>query len=297
VRAPEPEVRLARSPEGSACGKASISDHPEMASQSERVTKDVTIGHCVGGGSPQRTRQGGLDDEPYQLATSWFPEDLARGLHVSSPVWYVAYGSNLSADRFYYYLRGGQPPGAALTYPGARDRSLPREDKAVWIPGVVYFATKSGVWGGGRALYDPDIPGTAAARAYLITVEQFSDVAAQEMYREPGVDLDLAEIATVGRVHAGDGRYETFILVGHDKQAPMVTFTAPWGIQDVPLLSPSATYLRMLGRGLCEAHGWDQQETAEYLASLPGARDVWTAREIVALLASESNEAEIRPGD
>jgi hypothetical protein len=153
------------------------------------------------------------------------------------------------------------------------------------------------VWGGGRALYDPDIPGTAAARAYLITVEQFSDVAAQEMYREPGADLNLAEIATVGRVHVGDGRYETLIFIGHDQQAPMVTFTAPWGIHDVPFLSPSATYLRMLGRGLCEAHRWDQQETAEYLASLPGARGAWTAREIVALLASESNEAEIRPCD
>jgi hypothetical protein len=200
-------------------------------------------------------------------------------------VWYVAYGSNLSADRFCYYLRGGRPPGAALTCPGARDRTLPHEDKAVWIPGIVYFATESRVWGGGRAFHDPDIPGTVAARAYLITEQQFSDVAAQEMYREPGSDLDLAEIATVGRIQVGEGRYETLVYAGHDEQAPMVTFTAPWGIHDVPPLTPSATYLRMRGQGLCEAHKWDQQEAAEYLARLPGARDGWTAGEIAALLA------------
>jgi hypothetical protein len=65
----------------------------------------------------------------------------------------------------------------------------------------------------------------------------------------------------------------------------MVTFTAPWGIGDVPLLSPSDAYLRMLGQGLRESHGWDAQKVGAYLASLPGARGSWTAREIVDLLA------------
>lgn len=204
---------------------------------------------------------------------------------MSGLVWYVAYGSNLSAKRFHYYLRGGQPPGAAVTYPGARDRSLPRDGRALWIPGAVYFATESQAWGGGRALYDPDISGTAAARAYLITVEQFSDVAAQEMYRETAADLDLAELAAAGRAQTGDGRYETLIYLGHDERAPMVTFTAPWGMQDVPLLSPSATYLQMLGHGLCEAHKFDHRQAAEYLASLPGARNAWTPGKIARLLA------------
>ncbi len=89
--------------------------------------------------------------------------------HLTSHVWYVAYGSNLSAERFSCYLQGGQPPGAAFTYPGARDQTPPRASKAVWLPGSVYFATESQVWGGGRALYDPDAPGKAAARSYLIT--------------------------------------------------------------------------------------------------------------------------------
>lgn len=200
-------------------------------------------------------------------------------------VWYVAYGSNLSAERFSCYLRGGQPPGAAFTYPGARDHTPPRASKAVWLPGCVYFATESQVWGGGRALYDPDIPGKAAARSYLITTQQFSDVAAQEMYREPGAELDLTELATLGRIQVGEGRYETLIYVGHDGQIPMVTFTAPWGIGDVPLLSPSHAYLRMLGQGLQESHGWDAQRVGEYLASMRGAHGSWTAGQIADLLA------------
>ena len=57
------------------------------------------------------------------------------------------------------------------------------------------------------------------------------------------------------------------------------------GIGDVPLLSPSDAYLRMLGRGLQESHRWDAQRVGEYLASLPGARGSWTAGEIVDLLA------------
>jgi hypothetical protein len=35
----------------------------------------------------------------------------------------------------------------------------------------------------------------------------------------------------------------------------MVTFTAPWAVQDVPLLSPSATYLQVLGRAWARLTG------------------------------------------
>ena len=208
-------------------------------------------------------------------------------------IWYVSYGSNLCSERFYCYIRGGRPPGAGRACPGARDNTLPRADKPVWLPGGVYFATESQIWGGGRAFYDPGASGKAAGRAYLITTEQFSDVAAQEMYREPGVDLDLTQIVTDRLIQIGTGRYETLICIGQDKQVPMVTFTAPWGIDDVPLLSPSSAYLRMLGQGLCEAHAWDAQSAADYLAGLPGAQGAWTPGEIASLLhaAGEAEDA------
>ena len=204
---------------------------------------------------------------------------------MSDLVWYVSYGSNMCAGRFRCYLCGGQPPGSALTCPGARDQTPPRAGRATWLPGGVYFATRSLAWGGGRAFYDPALPGRAAARAYLITAQQFADVAAQEMYREPHLDLDLDLLVSAGRLQAGDGRYETLLCVGQDQQAPMVTFTAPWAMSDVPLLSPSAPYLLMLAIGLGEAFGWDSGTIAAYLAGLPGARGHWAAGRIASLLA------------
>lgn len=203
---------------------------------------------------------------------------------MSDLVWYVSYGSNMCADRFRYYLVGGRPPGSSRAYPGARDHGPPRADKAMWLPGGIYFATESRVWGGGRAFYDSALGGKAAARAYLITAEQFFDTAAQEMYREPGADLDISHIAAAGRIQIGPGRYETLLYVGLDDHAPMLTFTAPWACGDVPPVPPSGAYLHMLGQGLREAHGWDPRRTADYLASLPGARGSWTAGEIWPLL-------------
>jgi hypothetical protein len=212
-----------------------------------------------------------------------------------SLVWYVSYGSNMDAGRFRYYLEGGRPPHAALTYPGARDPRLPRASQPVWLPGGVYFATRSQTWGGGRALYDPGLPGRAAARAHLITAGQFSDVIAQEMYRAPGADLDLDGVAAAGRVQIGDGRYETLICAGQRDGAPLITFTAPWTSSDVPLLAPSRAYLRMLGRGLCQGHGWDVQAAARYLAALPGACGAWPADQIAALLSDPAAPADLAP--
>jgi hypothetical protein len=203
---------------------------------------------------------------------------------VPTQLWYVAYGSNMSARRLRYYLDGGRPPGAARTYPGCRDRAAPARDEPVMIPGGVYFALWSRAWGGGLALYDPALPGEAAARAYLVTVGQFSDIASQEMYREPVADLDLVDAVASGRHQFGPGRYETLLLVGERDGTPMLTFTAPWSAADVDWVPPEPAYLRLLGTGLAESHGWPPDRIGEYLAGLPGARGTWTAEAVTALL-------------
>lgn len=196
-------------------------------------------------------------------------------------VWYVSYGSNMHADRFACYLAGGAPVGAARGYPGCRDTTPPRATRPLTVPGGIYFATESPVWLGGRAFYDPDLPGTAAVRAYLVTLSQFSDVAAQEMYRDPGADLDLAAVLATGRDQRGDGRYETLLHLGDHDGHPALTFTAPWHAHDVEHTKPSAPYLKMLGDGLAESHGWPTGTIAAYLAH---ATPFWTAEEIADLL-------------
>ncbi len=206
-------------------------------------------------------------------------------------VWYVAYGSNMCAARLGYYLAGGRPPGAARVYPGCRDAGPPERDAPVMLPGDVYFALRSRVWGGGLALYDPlprddrpPRPGPVPARAYLITAGQFADLAAQEMGRPPGTDLDLAPVLATGRHQLGPGRYETIVGLGTRDGWPMLTMTAPWSAGSVEPTAPAAVYLRLLATGLAESHGWGRTRIAAYLAARPGAHGAWTTSMITDLL-------------
>lgn len=189
-------------------------------------------------------------------------------------VWYAAYGSNMDLERLGRYLRRCREPAAPL------------ESRAVVLPGGVYFATESPVWGGGRAFYDPAADGSVFARAHLITVGQFSDILVQEMYREPGVepDLDVDDVVVRGRVALGPGRYETLVCAGDVDGVPLLTFTSPWAPADVELREPSAAYVRQLAAGLRAAGGWDAPEIAGYLAACPGAAGRWSADDVLGLM-------------
>lgn len=182
-------------------------------------------------------------------------------------VWYASYGSNTHRDRLAAYIVGGRPEGGTREHPGCRDRRMPAESVPVELPGALYFATVSPVWGGGRAFYDPDAEGRTLAVAHLVTPSQFSDIAAQEMYRRPGAGLDLAGVLTRGRAALGDGRYETLVCAGTLRSRPVLTFTAPWGAGDAPYVPPTAAYLAHLAAGLRESGGWSGERVAAYLAA------------------------------
>ncbi|MFF3981595.1 histone deacetylase [Streptomyces sp. NPDC001828] len=187
-------------------------------------------------------------------------------------------------DRLAHYIEGGRPAGAARSYPGCRDRRPPSRSVPVELPGALYFATRSPVWRGGRAFYDPGAEGLVYARAHLVTVSQFADIAAQEMYREPGADLDLGDVLSTGRSALGEGRYETLVRTGRLDGRPVLTFTAPWRMDEVDWTAPSAAYLRYLAEGLMEAGAWDEGAVTAYLAACPGAEGVWTERAVANLL-------------
>jgi hypothetical protein len=190
----------------------------------------------------------------------------------------------MHAARLNYYIAGGRPPGAHRTYPGCRDKTPPARSVAVVLPGRIYFATESPVWTGGRAFYDPRAGGVAWCLAHLVTAQQFSDIAAQEMYREPGADLDLTGVLTAGRAELGPGRYETLVCPGSLEGIPVLTFTAPWSMSDVPLRQPSAPYVQHLAAGLSESGAWGTDDIAEYLAACPGAEGHWTRESVAALI-------------
>lgn len=197
-------------------------------------------------------------------------EPVAQPLPDHGDIWYVSYGSNMSAGRLAVYLHGGVPAGGNHHNPGARNSSPPRHDVAVDLPGSLYFAGHSRQWGGGVAFYDHDTEGRqpTAARAYLVTAAQFTDVAAQEMHRLP-LDGDPLEEIVIGGIdggvhHAGPGHYETLIEVGRLDGAPMLLFTAPHGIDHVEHTAPTEAYLRLLAMGLRESRAWNEQQVQAY---------------------------------
>jgi hypothetical protein len=184
-------------------------------------------------------------------------------------IWYVAYGSNLSRERFCYYLHGGRPDGNDRDYPGCRDPSDPMDSFGLLIAGGVYFAGRSSSWRAGMAFYDPEAPGEVAARAYLITAEQFVDVLAQETLRSPGMALDLAPAFRGDRYSNGVGGYPILVRVGGRGGVPLVTFTRDRRSAST-LVAPAVVYLAAMATGLREAHGWSRTQIDRYLSALPG---------------------------
>lgn len=202
-----------------------------------------------------------------------------------SSLWYVSYGSNLSRTRFGCYLTGGTPPGARRSNRGARDRSAPRADVALTLPGQVYFSGTSAMWGGGVAFYDPDVPASTLARGYLLTGEQFVDVMAQELGGAAGSIPDLPDLAVGDRVAVTSGRYGTLLVCGERDGILLATFSAPWAMADVALSTPSLAYLATLASGLAESHGLDVAAQARYLAALPGAAPLGDAAALATALS------------
>jgi hypothetical protein len=202
---------------------------------------------------------------------------LSLRLGTDDLVWYVAYGSNMRAARFGCYISGGQPGGARRTYLGCRDRSPPRRDVGIHLAGGLSFAGRSRVWGGGVAFYDPHSGGEVAARAYLLTFGQLSDVVAQETRRPVGNDLVLGG----GRRWATpSGVYETLLHVDDRDGFPMVTLTSLQNLEPTP---PTAPYLRTMLEGLHEVFDWTAQERVRYLLRAPGIAPAWTASRLLAL--------------
>lgn len=198
---------------------------------------------------------------------------------MNSHVWYVSYGSNMASARLATYLGGGVPAGGSRHNPGARDATPPLRSAPVDLPGALYFAGESRQWGGGVAFYDHAATdrGPTCARAYLVTVGQFADIAAQEMYRTPS-DEDPVEAllggllgAAAGPHRVGPGRYETLVDVGRRDGLPMLCFTATEGIDDVEHRPPSPAYAETLAVGLRESRGWSDDCVSAYLDRVSGS--------------------------
>lgn len=148
-------------------------------------------------------------------------------------VWYACYGSNISFDRFRYYITGGTYPLTGKEYTGCRDKTLPTANAPILIPFEMYFGNKSPSWGGnGVAFLDTSKPSVVIGRAYLITAEQFKDVQLQE-----GSSLNW---------------YDKVVDLGTYRGEPIKTFTNSSRQQEN---RPSAAYLQVIAQGMLELVG------------------------------------------
>ena len=193
---------------------------------------------------------------------------LVRSPSVSDrPVWYAAYGSNLSGDRFRRYLRGGRPHAGQPTHPGARDRSLPRAEAVGSVPGVMGFAGRSLRWSGGTCVLHHEAPGRSIARLWLLTAEQVADVAAQECALSPGqLEIDIDEVVLARSVVCSSRRYGRLVHLGHRLGVPIVTITSP---RVTTPAAPGSEYVAIVRSGLLEC-GLTPEAAEEYLRRRPG---------------------------
>ena len=203
-----------------------------------------------------------------------------------SHIWYASYGSNLAAQRFACYLQGGRPDGAHRVYPGARDASPPSASRALLIDGRLFFGWESPTWGGGVAFLDTGSDGQVFGRAYRITGEQFADVVAQEMRREPGTNVDLHALLDRRLLVLGEGRYETVLMVDTIDDELVVTFTCPSGCARPPINTPTAPYLVTIARGLAESHRLSAPDVVEYLGAAPGIAGSWPRPDLVTAVSA-----------
>jgi hypothetical protein len=138
----------------------------------------------------------------------------------------------------------------------------------------LYFAGTSATWGGAPCFIDTveDAARPTHARAYLITWAQFEDVVAQENGRRatPPIDRALQGLAVGTGQRVGAGRYEHLLCVGRLDDAPVLTFTSPWTMDDAELAAPAPAYLSLLVDGLRESHHLRDDALVAYLGSAPG---------------------------
>lgn len=224
-------------------------------------------------------------------------------------VWYASYGSNLNRARFLSYVEGGKVEGSHTTHEGCRDNKLPLDDMPIRFSGRMHFAASSGRWdGGGVAFMDNDTAGHALGRAYLISMQQFDDVVAQENGKKPGdISVDTKKVFNDGMDEVSTyALYGTMVHIGDYENAPVFTFTGRFSAQEAlesgspgskstasATNQPSNNYIRMIGSGLEETFGMSVDEQADYIRGSLGMSEL-TREETVSVLSTPWEEPKAR---
>ncbi|MET0779254.1 MAG: M20/M25/M40 family metallo-hydrolase, partial [Candidatus Saccharimonadales bacterium] len=203
-------------------------------------------------------------------------------------VWYATYGSGLSKDNFMRTISGGQLENSTRFYKGCTDTSPPLRDTFTSLPYALYFGGECEAWGGGHVCVMPEpSPGAhTIARAYLVTVQQFEELAAQQNHGAGPKPkrLPMQEAMQRGRATIGDGTgdYEELLYCGTKDKYPMFTLTA--STPRMPYVAPSPAYTSLVFKGLSENSRISKTAAIDYVYGTPGIAGNYQRQEITAML-------------
>ena len=194
-------------------------------------------------------------------------------------IWYAAYGSNLLKERFLAYITGGECRYSSRSYRGCADKHPPLSDMRYEFCRELYFSKSSKTWGnGGVAFITPEETASVRTygRCYLISLQQFIDVALQENGLDPAngdVSLDLIKLSRTGSVllmpESDDLWYNRVLFCGTHDNVPVLTITASQN-ENSRFVNPDAAYLRVIFYGLSQSWGLDSKTVTCYLINKKG---------------------------
>jgi succinyl-diaminopimelate desuccinylase len=207
-------------------------------------------------------------------------------------VWYATFGSGLYKENFMCGINGGKPEGSKRVLTGCRDKSAPLKDRFISLPHKLYFSGESKTWAGPLSVLDAKADPTAHtfARAYLITVEQFEDIVAQENLKTGPVRLPLTKAMRKDHatVEVGkDGLYDELLYCGQMEDYPVFSLTCSKPSNNYS--APSLVYTRVLCKGLSQYNELSPENAVEYLASTAGIAGAHEKKIIEKLFKESSN--------
>jgi hypothetical protein len=202
-------------------------------------------------------------------------------------LWYATYGSKVNRDHFLEYIRGGKSVFNGQTYQGCRNKQDPIRDYALVVNHELYFAKNSDPWGGAMAfVVSQETRSQTLGRAYLITSEQFVDIASQQNGRKPG-DPEFVMNYTYSEgvkesyfnrsdpakpLGQGNQWYARILKLGARESWPVFTVTAEWSGYGEPN-APGSSYLNVIARGIQQMGKISQHAMVEYFNGKVGIKD------------------------
>jgi hypothetical protein len=203
-------------------------------------------------------------------------------------VWYASYGSNLSRERFYLYIKGGPLLGKDRIYPGCTNKSIPLAEKHIRLSYELYFAREAKkTWNGcgvGFIRTEKDESAETYCKMYLITEEQFVDVVKQESDTTDPITINFKVAENSGSlVFRKSGWYNNLIYVGEFDGHPAFTFTNESNNQ-VPN-EPDPGYLKEISKGLKDSFNLNNNTIAKYFSGKKGVEGNLTIEELLRIIS------------